>query len=266
VPTSATPTRLPVGRAIHGPSGHQVQLVHAAGELVPAALAASSTERSGQVERALRLRRLPEVLRRNEIDAWDGADVLLGVGSDDARPIVLDLTEHPRLVVLGPAGSGRSQVLAGIAQQLHERGRRVLAVAPLDGPLRRGDWPVVDDAGTLLRVVAEHSAGGAAVCVLVDDAEEIAHDAALSQALDRLARETGPHSLALAIRTDAGHLPRAAPFLASALRHRTGVLLTPGHPHDGDPLGVRAEPADPAVPGRGVLVVRGAATTVQVAL
>ena len=272
VPTSAIPSRLPPGRAIHLPSGHQVQLVrsddpeqvlrHARGVTPPLCR---------PPERALRLRRLPDVVRRSEIEAWDGPGVLLGVGGDEAHPVVLDLAAHRRLVVLGP---GRQRALAraqAIAQQLHDQGRRVLAVAPLGGPLGEGGWPVVGDAGELLeglgRSRARRPRSGRGRRLRPGGRRRGRR--ARPRAVPR-ARAAGqgarPHSLVLAVRTDAGHLPIAPPFLTAALRHRTGVLLNPRSPHDGEPFGVRVEPADPAVPGRGVWIARGVPTTLQVAL
>jgi len=47
--------------------------------------------------------------------------------------------------------------------------------------------------------------------------------------------------------------------------HRTGVLLRPESAADGDVLGVRALLDDRLPVGRGVLVVRGQQTPVQVA-
>ncbi|GAA4357865.1 FtsK/SpoIIIE domain-containing protein [Angustibacter luteus] len=267
VPTSAVPSRLPAGRVIHLPGGRQVQLVRADGEQLRATLAASPTAASGLAERALRLRRLPDLLHLTELDAWDGAGVLLGVGGDEALPVAVDPAVHRRWVVLGPAGSGRSQVLAVVARQLHARGRRVIALAPLGGPLHEGGWPTATDGPELLRLLMARPADPVAgACVLVDDAERVAHDPAVAGALEQLARDPGPHCLALALRTEAGHLPVSAPFVAAALRQRTGVLLGPHSPHDGDPFGVRVEPVESAAPGRGVLVLRGATTAVQVAL
>jgi S-DNA-T family DNA segregation ATPase FtsK/SpoIIIE len=50
-----------------------------------------------------------------------------------------------------------------------------------------------------------------------------------------------------------------------ARRGRTGLLLGALGPADGDLLGVRAPRADGSVTGRGLLVVRGRTTPVQVA-
>ena len=55
-------------------------------------------------------------------------------------------------------------------------------------------------------------------------------------------------------------------WAAAVRRERTGLLLDPSCPQDGEPFGVRAPPPDERTPGRGLLVVRGTAVPVQVAL
>ena len=63
--------------------------------------------------------------------------VCLGVGGDAASPIWVDLTvQASRLLVVGPQGSGRTNVLEVLARQLTERGRQLAVVASRRSPLQ----------------------------------------------------------------------------------------------------------------------------------
>ncbi|GMA85976.1 hypothetical protein GCM10025868_12260 [Angustibacter aerolatus] len=62
----------------------------------------------------------------------------------------------------------------------------------------------------------------------------------------------------------AAHAFRGA--VATLRAARTGVLLQPAGPADGEALGVTLPPCDDDAPGRGLLVTRGAVVPVQVAI
>src|SRR5262249_10160900 len=57
-------------------------------------------------------------------------------------------------------------------------------------------------------------------------------------------------------------------YVVSARKGKTGLLLTPEHPMDGELLGIKPPRSSvgPAPKGRGLLVVRGSFSTVQVPL
>jgi S-DNA-T family DNA segregation ATPase FtsK/SpoIIIE len=153
--------------------------------------------------------------------------------------------------------------LTTIAVALHAAGVPLLTICPAPSPLADGPWPrahpdtVLDRAPTL-----DHALVSARV-VLVDDVERII-GSPLETALLGLVGDRG-RSLVVAGTASALHGSfRGLATLARA--HRTGVLLRPVSPTDGELLGVRALLDDAAPAGRGVLVARGRQTIVQVAV
>ncbi|WP_426566056.1 FtsK/SpoIIIE domain-containing protein [Angustibacter sp. McL0619] len=287
LPAQAGPLHQPPGRAVHLPSGDVIQLAwpgdadqvhrrltvteHAAAEAEPeCALGQPVRLRALPAKVELRLiepPREPQPTRSGPVDS----SVVLGLGGDEAGLIRLDLDRHRRVLVHGPGGSGRSQTLATIARQLHERGQRVTAVGSGESPLLAGPWPILalDGARALgSQVGSQVSSQVSSVLetdfLLVDDAEDLQHHAGLASAIDQLAMGLGGPCLVWSVRRSGVRSPSSA-LVASAHRQRTGVLLQPRHAHDGEPLGVHADPVDQCVPGRGLLVLRGQATVVQIA-
>ncbi len=257
LPTSAGTSSLP-GRGVRTRDGAAVQLALAD---VDRTVAEVRRTWPGAPTHRLRVRELPASVTLGELDCADdtGGGVLLGVGGDEAGPVRLDLRRHRLALVAGPPGAGRSTTLLTLARGLSAAGVPVLAVCPRESPLTVGPWPVLaaDDVPGL----AGRLALDPGVVVLVDDAELL--DPGLDAALDALARRRGRAAVVLAGSTAAllGVYRGAAATIRSA---RTGVLLAPT-PADGELLGVRTEPADRAGPGRGVLVVAGDQTPLQVA-
>ncbi|HEX3005823.1 MAG TPA: FtsK/SpoIIIE domain-containing protein, partial [Angustibacter sp.] len=253
----------PPGRAVHLPSGHEVQLAWPGDDAdVRRRVESIRAQHESRPERAapLVLRPLP---RRAELspDALrrrPGLTVDVGPGGDDVAPVRLDLSSAPVIAVAGPAGSGRSSTLASWAAQLGERGR-VLALADADSPLGRGPWP----ASTPLALPGDDWPDGVD-CLLVDDVDRLPD--VVSRRLAAWASTAGPgRSIVVATTTEA--LTSSFTALAAGVRrHRTGVLLQPERPLDGDAFGVVTERSAVRTPGRGLLVVRGRATPVQVAL
>jgi S-DNA-T family DNA segregation ATPase FtsK/SpoIIIE len=162
------------------------------------------------------------------------------------------------VVVAGPPGSGRSTTLEAFARGVLGSGGRVIAVCPRPSPLDAGPWPVLGPLD--YHALREQLAPGA--CVLVDDAELLA-DGQLDAALHELVRERGPTAVVLAATTSA-LLGTFRGALAAARSSRTGVLLQPSGASDGDVFGVRAQLGDRSGPGRGLLVVRGVQSAIQV--
>jgi S-DNA-T family DNA segregation ATPase FtsK/SpoIIIE len=211
---------------------------------------------------------LPSRVRLAELRGPAGTSgaVLLGVGGDAPDAVAVELGEAcPGLLVAGPPRSGRSTALLTVAAGLRARGLRLVPVAPRPSPLRE-----LPGCLTGLAAPAELEArlqhGGCAV--LVDDAELLV-DAPLGPALEaavRHARDTG--TVVAAAGTTDELLTRFRGFVVDLRRYRTGVLLDPQGPGDGDLLSVRLPRSAPAVvpPGRGLLCVRGRAQAVQVAL
>src|SRR5207253_2446116 len=104
--------------------------------------------------------------------------------------------------------------------------------------------------------------------VLVDDAELVMQTpvAAVLDWLMRTARDAG-HLVVLAGTTEDLSVGFRG-FVVDARRARSGVVLCPRGPLDGELLGVRLARRypSPTAPGRGLLVVGGSTVTLQVAL
>ncbi|MEJ5946177.1 FtsK/SpoIIIE domain-containing protein [Pseudokineococcus basanitobsidens] len=225
-------------------------------------------------------RRVPALPGRVRTDALEvpAEGLLLGVGGTDVAPLALraDL-DGPVCLLLGAPGSGRTTALATLERSGCDRGWTTVLVrglgggGPAGGPALRVD-PAAPDAGDVLRRAVTPAAGRPLV-LLVDDADllegtstgravaEVVAEHALAGA-DHGGREV----LVVVAATTAGALARGSGLLAAGRRTRSGVLLAPGGPMDGEALGLRATRWGRAVlPGRGVLVRRGVATVLQVA-
>jgi DNA segregation ATPase FtsK/SpoIIIE, S-DNA-T family len=282
----SVPPHLPPGRALVGPAAAEAQLAvldrdptGAAQVAAVARVAArcSAGARTGPVP--LRLRPLPPVVGLADLAAaakevatgpsW----TLVGAGGDEATPVGIDLdADGPALVVAGPPGSGRSTALLAIGTWLLSQGRELVVLAARPSPVRAiGSVPgvlAVLGAGDDVRLrdcLARHRHA----VVLADDAETL-HDAPVEAPLLDLLRadaRSGPlGASALVLAGSTTELAtRFRGVTVEARRSRTGVLLSPASAVDGDLFGVRVPPGSRQVPGRGLLVVRGRVTPVQVA-
>ena len=202
---------------------------------------------------AFRLADLPAVAHRRELPV--GA---LGVGGDDVAPLLLPDTDG--LVIGGPPGSGRSTALLAVAAARPDL--RVLAVAPRPSPLRELDC-CGGDPGALQAQLAVRP-----WLLLLDDAELLVDSswAAVLEEAVRTARDGG--SLVAAAGGTAQLQAAYRGAVVELRRARTGVLLSPQGPEDGDLLGLRLSRSTggPVHPGRGLLVQGGRAVPLQVAL
>jgi S-DNA-T family DNA segregation ATPase FtsK/SpoIIIE len=174
-----------------------------------------------------------------------GEALAVGIGGDDAAPVEIGVGPGARIVVAGPAESGRTTALRRLAAGLEARGRAVR-------------WL---DADAPADAAAEPRPGGALV---VDDADDL--PAAAAECVARAWRARDGVVVA-AVRSAA--LAAAFHGLAADLRGaRTVLLLAPlhggtAHLPPGDVL-PHADPAHPRHPGRGVLVEPRRAVPVQV--
>jgi len=203
---------------------------------------------------------------------------LVGAGGDTLGPMGADLLAcGPGFVVAGPPRSGRSTTLLTIVHSLLDPTVGgglvpVLLLAPRRSPLRdlAGRPGVLGVLGAdatedeLLEAIGDEHR----YAVVVDDAElleETDLDDALRDVL-RTARD-GEHAVVIGGTTeDLGRGYRG--FLAEARRSRSGVLLAARSPDDGELFGLRL-PRNAALSGptgRGLLVITGTATPIQVAL
>ena len=287
IPSRLVPAAMPPGRALVGPEGHEAQLAvldaeaSGAGQLrAVEAIAAACRARgsAGTVPLGLmpmRVDALPARVEVTDVEAAAKATApgpswaLVGVGGDELEPVGIDLDlDGPAFVVAGTAGSGRSTTLATIGRWLLGQGRDVVVVAHRRSPLRAlndeaGVLAVLGSGDTLVldRLLLERPD----LVVLADDAETL-HETPVERSLLGLLRADAEGQAALVLAGSAGDMAgQFRGLTVEARRGRTGLLLGALGPVDGDLLGVRAPRNDGGVTGRGVLVVRGRCTPVQVA-
>ncbi len=220
------------------------------------------------------MRGLPGAVAARDLPAGtdlgaDPARLVVGLADDDLGPAVLPLHDGEHVTVAGPPRSGKSSLLALLAALVRRADPDALVVAVADerSPLR-ADPGVLDAAGApafLREVLAAAATDPRRWWVLVDDAPLAEDRDGLLAALAR-ARRPGLHLVAAGrtddLRSGYGHWTR------QVRQSRTGVLLQPALPGDGDLLSVRLprRVGAPLVPGRGFLVAAGEAALVQVAL
>ena len=277
------PAAMPPGRGLVLPGGLEVQLARPTPRAARPPTAGrpadiSAVRGKSQVGGAglVRLRALPTRARLDDtlVDGKTAADgagwVLVGVGGDEAGAVGVDLVAAgPAMLVAGPTGSGRSTALVAMVRWMVQRGRPVAVVAHQRSPLHalvpeRGGCVLVptDDDRTLREMAATQDG----LTVLVDDVEAVA-DTVVERALQELVRPGAAASASVVVSGTTSELAATYRGLAVDVRRsRTGLLLGPPRPADGDLLGVRLPQAmtTSGPPGRGVLVVRGRPLLVQV--
>ena len=281
------PADLPAGRGFRTPELIETQVClldadpsGAAQQKALTAIAAKARDRDAARPPALRPRRvdaLPTRVALSELIGMAGsqplvtgsARVVLGLGGDELVPISLDLLHNgPGFLIAGPPRSGRSTALATIGSQLRTDGWHVLAVSTRASPAVAFANAAFDADDPAFEAAVEQTGR---LAVLVDDAELVA-DSVAGPVLDRLARDAHDAGRLLIV---AGTTEELAVgfrgFAASVRKSRAGLLLSPRGPYDGEVLGIRlpsgvAGPAgaSPAA-GRGLVVVGGTATPLQVA-
>ena len=261
------PRVMPPGRGLLLPAGHEVQLARPGPGLGPDVAGLGSDDGAGPV----RLRPLPDRASLAEalVEGKEVADgpawTLVGLGGDAAGVVGVDLASAgPAMLVSGPPGSGRSTALSVMARWLLQQGRRVAVVTHPASPLHRlgGCVQVAADADELLGEVCARGD----LTVLVDDVEALA-DTAVERALQELVRPGARAAVSLVVSGTTSELAATYRGLAVDVRRsRTGLLLGPPGPADGDLLGTRLPRmmTGAGPPGRGVLVVRGRPLLVQV--
>jgi S-DNA-T family DNA segregation ATPase FtsK/SpoIIIE len=217
--------------------------------------------------------------RRRRSGVQDPAQVLVGLGGDDARPVHADVGSG--LLVVGPARSGRSEALTTLGLGLRA-GRAEVVVVARDGPLAAlGRLRPATHARTTAELEALLSRAARPIVgpsepptVLVDDLDLVCRTSPVAEELLCawvLAAEAGATDVPRVVgsaRTD--RAVTAYRGTVAALRSAGALLLlSPAAQGSADlaglDLSLHVDPADPWRPGAGVLVSRGAATCVQVA-
>lgn len=260
LPARRVPSAMPPGRGIRASDLAVVQIAQVDDDARGRAVAWPAPSR-----RARRFDPLPNHVPLHSLGTARSG-VIVGLGGDELSPVVVDPdVSGGAFLVAGPSGSGRSTALVSIAAQLH--GRPVVAVCSRRGPLRqRRDLALVADPGDADEVRTALAAVAEGATLLVDDVDLI-DDAVVLDGIETAVRNArdGGGFVVLAGTTESMSAAFRGP-IAQARRTRSGLLLRPEGPHDGELLGVRlrrrAGAADP--PGRGVLAVQGRLVPVQV--
>lgn len=253
------PGDMPPGRALLLPGGEELQIaVHRRTTQEPGPRLATASRRGSPV----RIDALATYVHISDLDV--GQLGLVTVGRSVDGPAVLPLGERGDAgwLVCGPPRSGRSTTLAVLATILCSSRAVgwIGATTPPDSIPDVVAHLAYDDLSAVNAWCLEHPAGA----VLVDDADQLIGMPAEPAVLEHLARSrsTGAVVCASGVAADLGNSYRGlAPELR---RRRTGILLQPGR-HDGDLFGIRIGPMDHPRPGRGLLVLRGSVSDVQVA-
>ncbi|MGW1302378.1 FtsK/SpoIIIE domain-containing protein [Streptomyces sp. NPDC002514] len=289
VPTKSAPSDPAPGRGIRTQDLSEAQIAVLGADLsggaqaeLLAALGRELTERESSVpvaRRPIRLDVLPERITYAEALALHtgGGPMrpLVAVGGDTLSALGPDLADVPTFVVAGPPRTGRSTALLTAAESLLAAGTGLIVLAPRRSPLRQlrgrpGVAVVITDAEVpagefrqaLGHVPEEHGV------IVVDDAElfmgsEIDADLAV---LARGGAGTGWGVLA-AGNAESLSLSLAG-WMGQVKRNRTGMLLSPQGPSDGEVIGVklsRGVVGQAPQPGRGLLHLGdGTLRTVQV--
>ncbi|WP_256839697.1 FtsK/SpoIIIE domain-containing protein [Ornithinimicrobium faecis] len=202
-------------------------------------------------------RALPRTVDLDTVDPAGAAGLVLGVGGDAAEPCELPLpaTGVGALGIVGPPGSGRTTTLHTLEHAARSRGWSVVVL----------DEALIRDTTALERQLQESQDG---TLVTVDGFESLStngvEDVLLSW-LDSPRSHEHPRERLVAVTGEPEDLGGFRGLAARVARGRTGVILQPESAADGAGFGVAVPTGDERLPGRGVLVARGACTAIQVA-
>ena len=181
----------------------------------------------------------------------------VGVRESDLGTAEIDVYEGEHVLVTGPARSGKSTLLLGLAEVVRGSGTAVWGVCGRRSPLPLAglDRCAVgeEDAAALLAAARVHKG---TLVVLVDDAEQFADNDQAFAGL--LSARTSDLLVVAAGRSD--DLRSMYSHWTKAIRKaRCGVLLQPNVDYDGELLGVNLPRRAPVAvtPGRGYVVSGG---------
>ena len=273
IPAGVMPDRMPPGAAVRtggdDPGGTLTQIATVDGGTIETITggADASAGRPG----AWRIQELPlrvdrRRLARGRDPRRDPRRVPIGLGDDDLSLLHLDLVRAPGQLVLGAPGTGRSSALATVGAGLLEAGERLVVIAAPTSPAAA----LAALGAQLLDPLADNppTALPAGLHLLVDDAPFLGP---LMQEwlLHRAVEAAGHAGAVIAVAETCQALAAYRGLLVQLRRHRSGLLLGPYGPGDGEAFGSRLPPAErggPAQPpGRGLVVRAGEVSAVQVA-
>jgi S-DNA-T family DNA segregation ATPase FtsK/SpoIIIE len=275
------PSDLPPGRGFQAGTGLAVQLAlpvpETSGPEHVAAirrLAAASAPDSSACH-PFRVEELPAAVPYEAVvRPFDAGPLWIaaGIGGDESITQGIDLAvDGPSFVVSGPARSGRSMALMAMAMSLIAGGSNVVVLTPRISPLRQ-----LAKTGRVLGCVSVDDPAvytvltdvNGPLAVIVDDAELVT-ESPVGALLERYLQDARDRERAMLIGGTTSELLRQfRGFAAEGRKGKTGLLLSPESTLDGDVLGARLPRSGVGHgrQGRGVLVVRGALTPVQVPL
>jgi S-DNA-T family DNA segregation ATPase FtsK/SpoIIIE len=282
------PEQIVPGRGFRGGSGTEIQIAlldeDPSGPAQAAALRAIAREtvaRDSALEPAdlpAPIASLPQILPLSTVltrpaRTDQSLQVLVGVGGDRAEAQWVDLAMYgPGFIIGGPPRSGRSNALLVVARSLLAQDQQILVVTGRTSSLsllenNPGVMAVMDGRSvtseTLSGVIA--SSGGP-LAVLVDDAELLA-DAPIAETLSTFVRTARDYGNALILAGATAELASGfRGFAPEARKSKSGLLLCPSSPTDGELVGVRLSRASvfPGPPGRGLLATQAGTMLVQV--
>ena len=256
IPPRSVPELMPPGRAIRAADTAEIQLAFAGSKADRSAAVADLAARWGPrhpgAPEPIRVRPLPPRVSLQSVPAAPGR-FRLGVGGDAAGPLTADVFRGTRrLLVAGPARSGRSTTLCTLLVEALAADVAVVVAAPGRSPLateatRRGAVVIAPDD------TAQHRPDAGRTLVLVDDSESFL-DTAAGDWLATLARDAC-EGVAVVVAGRSDELPLTYRGVAAEVRRsRCTVLLQPG-PADGELVGARLpRHRRHTVAGRGLLL------------
>jgi DNA segregation ATPase FtsK/SpoIIIE, S-DNA-T family len=295
LPAKQVPEHMPPGRAFRSEGLQETQIALLAedpsGTAQVAALQAlgrDSVARAGTLTRAERAFRVDPLPARIELaDALDLAEgplrdteLPVAVGGDTLALRCLDVLEHgPGLLVAGPRRSGRSTTLVVMARAALEGGWKVVVVTARSSPLRGlaagpasrgellGSFTTESERQQVSEVFQSLRSGSERSLVVVDDLEVLGTDGWLVELIDEQVgayRDSPSAVVAAGSLDELGGMYRGP--VVTIKRSRSGLLLAPQAPNDGDLFGLRLPRAASSGggAGRGVLVRAGGWESVQV--
>ncbi len=272
------PDHQPPGRAISVSDSREVQTallsVDTSGQGQAAALAelgaAAKARHADPQHRPFRVDSLPsfvplaDALAQVKESSGNGRlFVPFGIGGDDLALVGVDLANVPAAIVAGPAKSGRSTLLAFIAQALLDQGIDLIVAAPRPSPLRDlvgspGVRAVIADPMADVSVWQGALDAPGPVIIIVDDGEGL-KDSPGGPLLSSIAKGQAGDLRGLVLSGNAeGICTGFTGWQVDVKRARQGALLSPQDLLNGDLLGVRLPRSAigvPITPGKALVHV-----------
>jgi S-DNA-T family DNA segregation ATPase FtsK/SpoIIIE len=223
----------------------------------PDRLTASTSSHVGNAQRPFRIAPPPKLVRAAEVGQANRTrrsgrrghrqGLAIGFHSDDSAPLVLPLRAGEILLVIGAPGTGKTSLLDALP-----------TMNPVAGPWCHAEGGSPAPGGILADDGTERAISSGGAIVLVDNADRLtpAESQRLSAALEAGATVVATADVRPGLYT-------RFPLALHGGGGRTGVVLAPQSPSDGDVFGVRLEPLGQVPPGRAVAIKEGRLIEVQ---